>query len=358
MVERLEGFLGHRRVKRVAALLCFVAAVVLLRHLAPLLIFYLIFSRGFGFLARKLGGWTRLSERAWAVVLVVVLLAAVGGGAWAGVHKSLPLVRDLSGHAQERVQERIDAFKESDLYQMLEAQHIDPEKYSEQVKRFSESLVKGAKTTGRILLHLVLGLILAVLYLVERKEVDETLAKIPQESFVGYFVAYFQFASEAIVLTIKVQVIVALVNAIITLPVMIALGLPNIPALMLMVFAFGLVPVVGNFLSGGVLVILAYLQKGWLGVGIFLASTFFLHKIESYYLNPRLTAKHVKLPSFVLIASLIVWEHLLGIVGVFVSFPFLYVVMKIRDLFREQDAAVLAAAAPAPPAGGEAGPAG
>jgi predicted PurR-regulated permease PerM len=267
-------------------------------------------------------------------------------------------MRGFSDHAQERVQERIDAFKESDLYQMLEAQHIDPEKYSEQVKRFSESLVKGAKTTGRILLHLVLGLILAVLYLVERKEVDETLAKIPQESFVGYFVAYFQFASEAIVLTIKVQVIVALVNAIITLPVMIALGLPNIPALMLMVFAFGLVPVVGNFLSGGVLVILAYLQKGWLGVGIFLASTFFLHKIESYYLNPRLTAKHVKLPSFVLIASLIVWEHLLGIVGVFVSFPFLYVVMKIRDLFREQDAAVLAAAAPAPPAGGEAGPAG
>ena len=359
MVERLEGFLGHRRVKRVAALLCFVAALVLLRHLVTLLVFYLIFSRGFGFLAHKLSGWTRLSEKAWAGILVVVLLAAIGGGVWAGVHKSVPLVRGLSDHAQERVQERIDAFKGSDLYQMLEARHIDPQKYSEQVKRFSESLLKGARTTGRTLLHLVLGLILAVLYLVERKEVDETLAKVPKESFVGYFVSYFEFTAEAIVLTIKVQVIVALVNAVITLPVMIALGLPNIPALMLMVFAFGLVPVVGNFLSGGVLVILAYLKKGWLGVVIFLISTVVLHKVESYYLNPRLTAKHVKLPSFVLIASLIVWEHLLGIVGVFVSFPFLYVVMKIRDLYREQDAApVTAAAVPAALPPGSGGPTG
>jgi predicted PurR-regulated permease PerM len=346
MVERLEKFLGHLHVKRVAALLVFVAALVLLRHLATLLVFYLIFSRGFGFLSRKLGGWTRLSEKAWVGILVFVLLASVGGATWAGVHKSVPIVRGLSVNAQERVQHRIDEFKGSDLYRMMEARHIDPEKYSEQVKHFTEKMVHGARTTGRIMLHLLLGLILAVLYLLEHKEVDETLAKVPKESFVGYFISYFEFTAEAVVLTIKVQVIVALVNACITLPVMIALRLPNIPALMLMVFAFGLVPVVGNFLSGAVLVILAYLKKGWLGVGVFLIATVVLHKVESYYLNPRLTAKHVKLPSFVLIASLIVWEHLLGIVGVFLSFPFLYVVMKIRDLYTAQDAALLKLTAP------------
>ncbi len=357
MVERLEQFLGHRRVKRVTALLVFVAALVLLRHLATLLVFYLIFSRGFGFLARKLSGWTRLGEKAWVGILVFVLVAGVGGAVWAGVHKSIPVVRGLSVNAQERVQQRIDEFKESDLYRMLEARHIDPEKYSEQVKHFTQRLVQGARTTGRILLHLVLGLILAVLYLVERREVDETVAKVPKDSFIGYVIEYFEFTAEAIVLTIKVQVIVALVNALITLPVMIALGLPNVPALMLMVFAFGLVPVVGNFISGGVLVILAYLKNGWLGVIIFIVSTFVLHKNESYYLNPRLTAKHVKLPSFVLIASLIIWEHLLGIAGVFLSFPFLYVVMKIRDLYRAQDAAALAFVEPAggPAAGGPPG---
>ncbi|MEZ4406968.1 MAG: hypothetical protein R3A52_10880 [Polyangiales bacterium] len=33
-------------------------------------------------------------------------------------------------------------------------------------------------------------------------------------------------------------------------------------------------------------------------------STFLLHKIESYYLSPRLTAQHVKLPGFRIITSL------------------------------------------------------
>jgi predicted PurR-regulated permease PerM len=351
MVERVEAFLVHRRVKRLTSLVVFIAALVLLRRLATLVVFFLIFSRGFGYLARRLASVTRVGERVWVLVFVGVLLLGAGGGAWFGVHRSVPLLAQLSGGAQERVQEHVQALKETDLYRMLEASHISPERYTEQVRHFGESLLQGLRTTGRVLLHLVLGLILAVLYLLERKEVDEAVASLPAGSFVGYLVSYCGFTAEAVVLTVKVQVIVALVNAVITLPVMIALGLPHIPALMVMVFAFGLVPVVGNFISGAVLVILAYLKRGMLGVAIFLVSTFILHKIESYYLNPRLTAKHVRLPSLALIASLIVWEHLLGIVGVFLSFPLLYVALKIRGLYREADAAAAEASA-APGAAG------
>jgi len=201
-----------------------------------------------------------------------------------------------------------------------------------------------------VLLHLLLGLILALIYLFERKEVGELWARVPRDTFLGYLVSFASFTGEAIVLTIKVQVIVALVNAIITLPVLLVLRLPHIPTLMIMVFAFGLVPVVGNFLSGIVLGVLSYLKMRWVGVGIFIASTFVLHKIESYYLNPRLTAKHVKLPSLMLVASLVIWEHLLGIAGLFVSFPVLYVGMRIRDRFREEAPPTPAALAPlAPP---------
>jgi predicted PurR-regulated permease PerM len=63
---------------------------------------------------------------------------------------------------------------------------------------------------------------------------------------------------------------------------------------------------------------------------IFAVLTFLLHKVEAYYLNPRLTARHVHLPGLVLIMSLIAWEHLLGFVGLFVSFPFLYVAGRLR----------------------------
>jgi predicted PurR-regulated permease PerM len=72
-------------------------------------------------------------------------------------------------------------------------------------------------------------------------------------------------------------------------------------------------------------------------VVIFIALTFVLHKIESYYLNPRLTSRHVKLPSFLLILSLIACEHLFGIAGLFLSFPILFVTGRIISEFRAED---------------------
>src|SRR5262249_16440792 len=75
----------------------------------------------------------------------------------------------------------------------------------------------------------------------------------------------------------------------------------------------------------------------WLGVGLFVGLTFILHKIESYYLNPRLTARHVRLPGFLLIVSLIACEHLFGFKGLFLSFPILFVAGRIRTDFVEED---------------------
>jgi predicted PurR-regulated permease PerM len=58
----------------------------------------------------------------------------------------------------------------------------------------------------------------------------------------------------------------------------------------------------------------------------------------------------VALPGFVLILSLIAWEHLLGFVGLFASFPFLYVAGKVLREFAEEDAPPVEALAPAAPA--------
>jgi hypothetical protein len=120
-------------------------------------------------------------------------------------------------------------------------------------------------------------------------------------------------------------------------PVLLLLGVPNVGALMLLIFVSALVPVIGNIVSGVTLSLLAYQQKGWVGVGIFVGLTFVLHKIESYYLNPRLTSRHVKMPGFLLIVSLIACEHLFGFTGLFLSFPILFVAGRVRADFLEED---------------------
>jgi len=197
MVDKLFTFFGHPNIKRVLALLLFVGGVILLRHLAALYVFYLILSRGFGFLATKLSGWTRVGEKVWVVALVVLLLGAIGGGVYAGVHRSLPTVIRLSHSAPERVQ----AFKDTDLYKMVE-EHVDLDKYEEQIQHFTQSLLKALRSTGRVLLHLVIALILAVLYLFERREVDALYAGVPARSVLGNVVAFFTFAADAILLTV------------------------------------------------------------------------------------------------------------------------------------------------------------
>jgi putative permease len=137
-------------------------------------------------------------------------------------------------------------------------------------------------------------------------------------------------------------VVVAVVNAVLTLPILIGLGLPKIPLLFTMVLVCGLLPVVGNVISGIVLCIVAYDAKGFLGVGIFLGVTFLLGKIESYYLSPRLTAQHVKLPGIVLVVSLLLFETVFGFWGLFLSFPALYVASRIANEWKEEEARLAA----------------
>ncbi len=47
-----------------------------------------------------------------------------------------------------------------------------------------------------------------------------------------------------------------------------------------------------------------------------------------------------------LILSLLAWEHLLGFVGLFASFPFLYVAGKVLQEFAEEDSPAPEALAP------------
>jgi predicted PurR-regulated permease PerM len=152
-------------------------------------------------------------------------------------------------------------------------------------------------------------------------------------------------AADAASVTLQFQLVVAAVNAVLTWPVLLFVGLGHSGGLVFMIFVSGIIPVVGNFLSGAVLTLLAYQVRGIPGALLFVLLTVVLHKLESYYLNPRLAARHVRLPGFVLIVSLLLWEQVLGFVGLFISFPFLYLAMRIWAEFAEEDRAASGVAA-------------
>ena len=323
--------------KRLIALALFFALLIGFRHLALLFVTFVVLSRGLGFLGARAGRLIGHSEHRGIVAVLLLLVGLLGLGIWGGVHaggrfyaqiimlgEGKPLA-ELLMSLQEDVLRRLPPWVPMDGLEGLK--HKVPE--------LIDPAMNYLRATGRTLLQVLIGLILAVLYLLDREPVDALMRDVPDEGITGHLRRYLGYLCEAVVITITLQVLVALINTLLTLPVLWALGLPHKVAFTVLIFVSSLVPVVGNLVSGAVLIVASYVYKGPVAVGIFLVTTFILHKIEAYFLNPRLAARHVKLPALVLIISLILFEHMFGIIGLFLSFPALYVGLNVlRDMRR------------------------
>lgn len=331
----LKSHLTDRNIRRLLTLALFLGLLAFFRHLMMLLVFFVVFERSIGLFAGLLQRATKLKFQ-WCVLIVVLLsLGIVTGGVWAGIATIRAKIPEIEAGGETIV----NTIQHSELYAKYghSLSHFRGQELLTHARNHAGDALRVGAGFAKETLYVFIGLVFAIVFLLERDELQAFREKQSIDSVPRTLMRYFGHVADAIAITLKLQVIVAVVNALITLPVLIALGLPGIPALVAMLVVTGLIPVVGGPVAGAVLMTLAYVTKGPVGLGIFIGSTFVLHKIESYYLNPRLTAKHVKLPSFVIITSLVLFEHAFGLVGLFLSFPSLYVAAKIRDEWIDPD---------------------
>ncbi len=331
MTDRVAAFFEQRSVKRATAIALFVTLLVLFRQLLVLLVFFVSFERLIGWPAEWLSRRTRLGPKAAVGVVALVVLGLFGGATAVGIGRVVHVISGL----RATLPDHVSALRGTPLFQKLQEHLPDADALVENARHYASSAAGLLAALGHFVLHATIGFILAVVVLLERHDLVELSQRIPPESLMGTILRWFHHVADAMLVTVQFQLVVAACNAVLTLPVILmVIGFQHAAALVLMIFLSGLGPVVGNFIAGGVLTLLAYQGHGWWGVALFTALTFVLHKIESYYLNPRLAARHVHLPGFVLIVSLLAWEHLLGFKGLFISFPFLFVAGRIRDELR------------------------
>jgi predicted PurR-regulated permease PerM len=330
LIDRVGNFLAERTPRRAIALGLFAAILIVFRKLLLLLVFFVAFERAMRFLSEQLARRMSMRRRTAVLVVALVVLAFLVGAATFGVER---LIKFLL-HARDTVPARIAAIREEPLFQRVQEHLPDADTVVERAQHYAGDMLHYLAAFGHILLYITIGFILAVVFLLERDEIDGFTRSVDPTSLQGTLLRWFGHVADAMLVTVEFQLVVAACNAALTVPILIACGIPHVPALALMIFFSGLVPVVGNFVSGAILSLLAWKARGWLGVGTFVVLTFVLHKLESYYLNPRLAARHVRLPGFVLIVSLLLWEHMIGFAGLFLSFPFLFVAKRIRDELR------------------------
>lgn len=341
--DRIAAFFAEKTPRRAVALIIFLALIFAFRQLAVLLVFFVLFERALfftaGLLSRRLE-WGRLPS----LVLVLVIVA---GGLTVTGFLSASRLKAFAIETRDNLPARVAAIREHPWYVQLEEYLPDSDELAKSAESYVQDVAKSAATIGRVLISAVIAFILAAVYFVDQDRIRAFRDSLNPRSLFGTLVRWGEHLAEAVSLTVQLQLVVAACNAVLTLPILLLIGVPHVPALMAFIFVTGLIPVVGNMISGWVLIFISFQVKGWVGVVVFVVLTFVLHKIESYYLNPRLTARHVALPSFILILSIIAWEHLLGFVGLFMSFPVLYLAGKLRSEFQEEDSPIIPA--PSPP---------
>jgi predicted PurR-regulated permease PerM len=341
-MDRVAAFLSEKTPRRFVALAAFVALLYLFRHLALLLVFFVTFERLLGWGARTIAARTGMGRKKAVLLLVVVIASVLGAGTWLGVGKTIRTVAAV----QDSFPDRLAELKENPLVAKVQEQIGGTEKIVEGIKHYAGDAISAASAIGHFFVYVLIGFILALVYTLEEEELARFWERVDTRSLFGTLGRWLGHVADSTIVTVQLQLVVAAFNTVTTLPVLLILGVQHVGALMLLIFTSALVPVIGNIVSGAVLCLLAFQAKGWLGVGIFVALTFILHKVESYYLSPRLTARHVKIPGFLLIVSLLACEHLFGFTGLFLSFPILFVASRIRGELQEEDAIVSSAGSP------------
>ncbi len=190
-------------------------------------------------------------------------------------------------------------------------------------------------STLSFMINLFIALILAFIILCERKRI-EAFGKSMSESrgvYVYEYLANFgKNFCETFGKVMKVQITIALVNGIASTIALAIMGFPGVPALGIMIFCLGLIPVAGVIVSLIPLSILALSIGGWMKLLEVIIMICVLHAIEAYLLNPKLMSSKTNLPVSFTLIILLVGEHYLGVRGLLIGVPLFLFLMKLLEV--------------------------
>jgi predicted PurR-regulated permease PerM len=327
--------------RRLAAVVMFVGILYGLRELAPVFVCFIIIMRSLSLAADFIHDRTGLERRGGVASILLVAVAALAAAIFVGVREIVPHIRELRAEGRDLAEHLLD-HPVVDRLRHLAGTESGGGGAADTLKSHALEALHYATAFAHLALYLVIGFLLSIIYLFERDEIDHWLRSLEPESVSGTMTRWLGYVGDAVAITVKMQGVTALVNAVITFPVLLVLGLPHKALLFLLILVCGLLPVVGNFIAGAVLCVVAYEARGGWAVGVMLGVTFILHKIESYYLTPRLAAHHVKLPGLILVLSLLAFEETFGLVGLFLSFPALYIATRVHREWSKEDAELAA----------------
>uniref|UniRef100_A0A383VRY6 AI-2E family transporter n=1 Tax=Tetradesmus obliquus TaxID=3088 RepID=A0A383VRY6_TETOB len=137
---------------------------------------------------------------------------------------------------------------------------------------------------------------------------------------------------------LEAQARIALVNTALTALGMWALAIPGIGLMSMFVFICSFIPIAGVIISTTPIGFVALTEYGFIKLALVIIMVTGVHFVEAYMLNPAIYSAHLKLHPLMVLVTLVIAEHSLGVWGLLLAVPL--TVFALDYLIRYPDSSV------------------
>jgi predicted PurR-regulated permease PerM len=204
-------------------------------------------------------------------------------------------------------------------------------------------LLKYFTDISQIVFQVLIAVILSLFFLLEKERLIQFTRKF-KHSKLSMFYDEIEFFGRKFVRTfgkvIEAQVVIAIVNTILSITGLWIMGFPQLFGLAIMILFLGFIPVAGMIISLIPLSIIAYSIGGYIKIFYVLIMIAVVHAVETYLLNPKLMSSKTNLPVFYTFMVLIFSEQFFGVWGLILGIPifvFLLDVLEVTDSSNEKE---------------------
>ncbi len=280
-----------------------------------------------------------------AGILALLAGAAVTGGVlllhafWRGHVGNLPDIYQKMADALETTRAALVKQNLGSLLPGMDDASPLSEHMTRWLREHQAALKHAGAEGGRLLLHLLLGVVIGLLVFFEPAAPEgstsaKLLAKPLDRPLARALAARVDRFAEAFQSILFAQVEISAINTVLTILFLFAVQplfgvhLPFRGTLVAVTFVAGLIPIAGNLVSNSIIVIVSLGVSPWAAAGA-LAFLVAVHKAE-YFLNAKIVGSRIGASAWEILLAIVAFEVAFGAVGVVLA-PIIYAWVK-REL--------------------------
>lgn len=168
----------------------------------------------------------------------------------------------------------------------------------------------------------IIVLILVIYFVSSLASMKRGIYQLVPASKRATFIDLAEQISQAVGRYVSGQVVLALVNGVLSIIFLSVIGVKYAALLAFIAFLGSLIPLVGTITASVVIVLSTLLFTGIDWHVIVVAIYYLVYmQVESYVLNPRIMARAVKVPGVIVVIAALVGGTLLGVLGALIAIP-------------------------------------